>query len=77
MPTGDGFEYLLVGYSQSGDEGEQGYVVRVDGDGEIVWENIYGGNGSDYLIDGASTGDEFILVGQSLENRYYDVWLVI
>ena len=76
LATGDN-EYLLVGYSQSGDEGEQGYVVRVDGDGEIVWENIYGGNGSDYLIDGASTGDEFILVGQSLENRYYDVWLVI
>lgn len=67
--------YLLSGYSLSPISGnctENTYgltdywVVKVDGDGTIVWQNKYGGNDSDNLYTAIETSDGgFLLLGYS------------
>ena len=47
--------------SQSGDfkrkSGDyDGFIIKLDGDGELIWKKIYGGRSNDYLTDIAITG---------------------
>ncbi len=70
--TDDG--YLLGGYSYSGISGDkteasQGYadywVVKLDGSGNILWQNTIGGNSSDGLSSVIETTDGGYLLGGS------------
>ena len=46
-PAADG-GFFLAGYSKSfADDGEDIYIVKTDNEGNLVWENIYGGNKDD------------------------------
>ena len=46
--TSDG--YIVVGNSESfGDNLIDGYIVKVDFDGELIWEKTYGGASDDYV----------------------------
>jgi hypothetical protein len=74
VSTSDG-GYLLVGYSNSGAGGDksqnsQGYsdywAVKIDGNGNKVWDKTFGGTGNDYARSAVSTSDGgYLLVGDS------------
>ena len=78
--AGGGF--IIAGYSQSpagGDKSQycQGqwdyWVVRIDGQGNKVWDKTYGGNFTDWLFDAVSTADGgFLLGGQSFSDATGD-----
>jgi hypothetical protein len=74
VTTSDG-GYLLVGYSASGAGGDksqnsQGYTdywaVKIDGNGNKVWDKTFGGTSHDYAQSVVSTSDGgYLLVGDS------------
>lgn len=84
--------YVLGGYSASDNAvvtGNHGgydfWMVRADEDGNILWQNCYGGNNAEFFHSFASTSDDgFILIGYSkslngdLSNNYgyFDFWVV-
>ncbi|WP_163379588.1 HYR domain-containing protein, partial [Cyclobacterium sp. SYSU L10401] len=67
--------YLLGGYSPSrasGDKSETGiggrdyWIVRIDGNGNKIWDKIFGGSGNDYLYSTLSTTNgAYLLAGNS------------
>src|SRR5256885_7893995 len=95
LQTADG-GFLLCGSSESGGEGYQStpnfggsdyWIIRLDADGNEIWQASYGGSGNDELITMAQSGSKFVLVGSSDSspsgNRtsplrgYRDYWIVI
>ncbi|MFK7809795.1 MAG: gliding motility-associated C-terminal domain-containing protein [Saprospiraceae bacterium] len=89
--TSDG-GYIVAGYSssQSGDVSENYgnfdyWVLRLDSNGELIWERNYGGSGADYGYSIAQTADGgFVFAGSSISddlditdnNGLYDYWIV-
>ena len=56
--------YLLGGYTYDYDLGYEFYAVRTDADGDLLWEETYGGALWDYSWDLTATDDEgWLLVG--------------
>lgn len=72
VPTADG-GVVVVGYSWSndGDVGTiigqyDGWVLKLDANGTIVWKKVIGGTGMDWINAISKTNDEgFIIVGSS------------
>ena len=68
--------YLLIGYSGSPASGNctestngitDYWVLKIDSDGNILWQNKYGGNERDNLFRALETPDGgYLLLGQSL-----------
>jgi hypothetical protein len=93
--TNDG-GYILGGYSQSGISGDKTeanlggsdyWIVKLDGLGNIVWQNTIGGNSIEYLYSVQQTSDGgYVLGGQSNSDvsgdkteanlGEYDYWIV-
>ncbi len=91
--TSDG-GYVLTGWTQSDDGQVTGYhggqfgdawVVRLDPDGELLWEKTIGGSATDRAFDIQATADGgYILTGMSNSNDGditgnhggYDAWIV-
>ena len=65
--------YILIGRSMSDDidgvtsKGKtDGFVIKIDKSGNIIWQKLYGGTLYDYLNDGIQTPDGgFIFLGES------------
>jgi hypothetical protein len=66
--------FIIAGNSDSGISGNKtnaGYggsdywLIRLDTDGNKLWERVYGGNSTEYLYDLQQTTDGFILAGSS------------
>ncbi|MCX2682066.1 T9SS type A sorting domain-containing protein [Galbibacter sp. EGI 63066] len=92
-PTGDG-GYILAGFTSSnnGDitSGNQGsldvWVVKLDSDGSLAWEQTYGGSAQDYARSISPTGNgSYILAGYTTSNNgditsgnqgFDDVWVI-
>ncbi|WP_448534882.1 hypothetical protein [Pseudothermotoga sp.] len=56
--------YIVAGYTQSfGAGGQDFYVLRLDSNGNVVWERTYGGNDSDRAYFIVQTQDGYLLVG--------------
>ena len=57
--------YVLVGWSDSyGAESEDGLIIKVDGDGEVIWTRIYGGPDDEKFWHCTTTPDSgLVLVG--------------
>ena len=64
--------YLLLGYSDSGISGEKSegskggfdyWVIKVDGQGNKVWDKTFGGVHNDVLLTAVSTSDGGYLLG--------------
>lgn len=88
--------YLLIGYSGSTVSGNctestngisDYWVVKVDANGTIIWQNKYGGDERDNLFSAIETPDGgYLLLGQSLSAPSgdktaplygsYDIWVV-
>lgn len=73
VPAPDG-GFLLAGWSSSGasgDKSEDGrggwdyWVVRIDQDGELLWEKTFGGALDDQLMDATAVDGGYILTGHS------------
>jgi len=71
--------YLLCGYTESFGAGENDiYVIKIDENGNMVWEKQYGGSGAElgYQIKATSKGN-YIIVGASGSDRAnYDCVLI-
>ena len=71
--------YLICGYTESFGAGENDiYLLNIDKQGTILWENTYGGSGAELGFDIIQTSDgNFVLVGASGSDRAnYDIYLV-
>jgi len=76
--TEDG-AYLVLGESDSFGAGERDlYLLKIDDDGEILWEKTFGGEKTEWAKEMVALSDgNFLLVGES--NSYgdsFDVYLV-
>jgi len=60
--TGDG-GFIVVGSTTVGNSLPDIYVLKVDVDGEVVWEKRHGGDGVDTARAITSSGDGFVIAG--------------
>ncbi|MDF2456376.1 MAG: hypothetical protein K0R51_2369 [Cytophagaceae bacterium] len=72
--------YIIAGRTQSfGRGGDDGYLIRIDNQGNILWSNAYGTNNNErfYYIDNATNGD-FIITGieNTSNTSTYDVLVI-
>ena len=78
IPCSDGC-YLLAGYTQSyGNGGWDGYVIKVDASGYVVWDSTYGDESNDYIFDAIAGEDgSYIMAGAktSLSDGVLDFWV--
>jgi PKD repeat protein len=77
----DGF--IVAGSTSSFGEGNYDmWVVKLDNNGEVVWEKTYGGDGGDYIhsmqktFDGLGNPDGYIAAGASWSFGGNDMWVV-
>lgn len=72
--------WIVAGATASSGEGENDvWVVKLDGDGEIVWQKTYGGSGNDYATCiGLTMDGGYIVVGTtySFGAGGSDAWLL-
>jgi predicted secreted protein len=58
--------YIVAGYTESFGAGERdGWLFKLDGDGNVSWQKTYGGTGNDYAGSVLQTSDGYIVVGQT------------
>ena len=62
--------FLILGHSASGNEYRNGsddyYAVKIDADGNEIWNKTYGGDGTDQAFDGLSLPNgEFVMIGKT------------
>jgi predicted secreted protein len=73
-------EYLMAGSRYSDPPiFDQGIIIKIDNNGEIVWSDSVGGSFDDWIIDMNQTNDGgYIIGGSTCENdtAYSDLWLV-
>ena len=93
VPSSDG-NYFIIAVSTSYDGditanpypiGSNYWIVKIDGEGNIIWERITGGNGGDISYSGTPTSDGGIIAmgwttssDGDISQYYgsYDMWLV-
>ncbi len=76
-PLGSG--YILAGSSSSAGAGQDDFwLVRLDGNGEILWQKTYGGAGRDFAMALEPAGDGLVLAGygESFGKGQWDLWLL-
>ena len=75
-------DIVSVGITTVGEEGNSGYVSRIDSNGESIWQRRYNYNNlSDYFTDVIETSDGGILINGSANDITFDegvqnLWLV-
>ena len=90
-PTSDG-NYVIAGYSDSNDDDVDSnngdfdfWLLKINGNGDLIWENNYGGSLSDWGFDVKQMADGgFLMVGStfsndvdvSINNGFYDYWVI-
>jgi hypothetical protein len=79
VPTSDG-GYVVAGITQSfGAGGDDVWVLKLDGLGNVQWQKTYGGPGADAAFDMARTSDGgYAVTGRTLsfEAGQSDVWVL-
>lgn len=77
-PTGDG-GHVLAGATETAGRGDDGWVVRLDDTGEVLWQRAVGGPGNDWLRGIAVTPDGGAVAAgwtRSFGADEGDVWVV-
>jgi hypothetical protein len=69
---------LMAGYSDSkGDGNYDFYLLDINSSGDIVWNNTYGGEGSQKAYSIAKANDGYVVVGDiQLPNSATDAWVL-
>lgn len=79
LQTEDG-GYVVFGFVQSKNEGrEDGWIAKLDENGEIVWDKAFGGSQNDEVFSGIKTADGGYAVCGYTESKGaggYDAWIV-
>ncbi len=79
LQTEDG-GYAVFGFVQSKNEGrEDGWIAKLDENGEIVWDKAFGGSQNDEVFSGIKTADGGYAVCGYTESKGaggYDAWIV-
>jgi len=75
--TDDG-DYLLAGYLDSkGDGNYDFYLLKLNTNGDIIWNNTYGGDGSQKAYSITRANDGYVVVGDiQLPNSATDAWVL-
>jgi hypothetical protein len=78
--TSDG-GYIIIGkVNTSGGGRGDVWLIKVDTNGELLWERSFGGKGHNYADEIQQTSDEgYIIIGSSWipgETNDYDMWLI-
>ena len=75
--TEDG-DYLVAGYSDSkGDRNYDFYLLKLNTNGDIIWNNTYGGDGSQKAYSITRANDGYVVVGDiQLPNTATDAWVL-
>ena len=75
--TKDG-DYLVAGYTDSKGDGDYDfYLLELNVDGNVVWNNTYGGEGSQKAYSIAKANDGYVVVGDiQLPNSATDAWVL-
>ncbi|MBT7618418.1 MAG: hypothetical protein HN590_14135, partial [Calditrichaeota bacterium] len=58
-------EFYLAGFARTEESGNQGYIVKISANGDIIWEQLYGGNGTEEFRDITATNIGYVLCGSS------------
>jgi hypothetical protein len=68
--------YVIAGYTSSSDGdvigggGFQCWVVKLSSDGDLIWQQVYGGSGVDHAFAIARTNDDgYVIAGESNSNN--------
>ncbi len=71
-------DYLMAGYTESkGDGNYEFYLLELNTNGDIVWNNTYGGEGSQKAYSIAKTNGGYMVVGDiQLPNSATDAWVL-
>lgn len=63
--------YVITGYSTSFNEGRDVYMIKIDGDGNLLWEENYGDVlDNEYMYGGAPTSDGGYIFAGKLDYYY-------
>ena len=71
-------DYLMAGYTDSkGDGNYDFYLLELNASGDMVWNNTYGGEGSQKAYSIAKANDGYVVVGDiQLPNSATDAWVL-
>ena len=75
--TDDG--YILIGTTTSLGMGNKDiWVIKLDNDGNIEWQNTYGGEALEYGFDIVPLDDGYVFTGStsSYGTMFYDLWII-
>ena len=59
----EGGEYIVAGWTSSFSKNKDVYVLKVDGNGKLIWQNTYGGEKDDGAYSVKEVGGEYIVTG--------------
>jgi len=81
IPAVESGKYILTGYRETSQDQDAGYLIKIDDNGNINWENTYNTPpNNSYLfataIHSGSCSDSYISVGYSLEGGNRKVFVV-
>jgi len=71
--------YMIAGKTKSfGKEGYNGWLIKVDENGEEIWNKTYGANGDEVIYSICQTNGGYLLAGitSSFGKGIYDAWLI-
>lgn len=79
LPAADGGFYVAGQTSSFGAGGSDGWLIKTDSDGTLLWQQTYGGSDSDVIYAMEETTGGLILAGYTespATGSYRDMWLI-
>jgi len=73
--SGDNYAIAGMAFYDDG-QGQQGQILQIDGNGDGVWQQNYGGDNTDRLFDIIQYRDGFAVCGLSQEPGDWNGWLI-
>src|ERR1051326_19092 len=71
--------FVISGFTSSFSGTFDGYFIKTDANGNMLWDKIFGGNGTDELYGFSKTNDGgYIVAGETTTNSFgnSDIWLI-
>lgn len=75
IETRDG-GFVLCGYINHDNTNYEGFIIKLDSSGTIIWQKVYGGSGFDQLSSIIETSNGFYATGSLFVTDNSDLWLL-